>query len=113
MEKSREQCCNLYIAFIDFTKAFDTVNRPLLFKLLSKIGCPPNLLKTIQLLYLDRLRWLGHIARMYNSRTVKNSSMVSLFWAVDRLGVHAYVTKTTSKLYSRLVTSYNRGMSQF
>ena len=53
MEKSREQCCNLYIAFIDFTKAFDTVNRPLLSKLLSKIGCPPNLLKTTQLLYSE------------------------------------------------------------
>ena len=31
MEKSREQHRNLYIAFIDFTKAFDTVNRKLLF----------------------------------------------------------------------------------
>ena len=37
----------------------------------------------------NRLRWLGHIARMENSRTVKNSSLVSLSWAVDRLGVHA------------------------
>ena len=51
MEKSREQCC--YLIYIAFTKAFDTVNRPLLFKLLSKIGCPPNLLKTIQLLYSE------------------------------------------------------------
>ena len=31
MEKTREQRCNLYIAFIDFTKAFDIVNRQLLF----------------------------------------------------------------------------------
>ena len=53
MEKSREQCRDLYIVFIDFTKAFDTVNRPLLFKLLSKIGCPANLLTTIKLLYSE------------------------------------------------------------
>ena len=51
MEKSREHCRDLYIVFIDFTKAFDRVNRPLLFKILAKIGCPPKLLQTIQLLY--------------------------------------------------------------
>ena len=45
MEKSREQCCNLCIAFIDFTKAFDTVNRPLLFKLLSKLDVHRKFLK--------------------------------------------------------------------
>ena len=40
-----------YIAFIHFTKVFDTVNRTLLFKILSKIGCPPKLLRLIELLY--------------------------------------------------------------
>lgn len=53
MEKSREQHRHLYIAFIDFTKAFDTVNRPLLFKILVKIGCPPKLVKLIELLYAN------------------------------------------------------------
>ena len=69
MEKSREQSRNLYIVFIDFTKAFDTVNRPLLFKLLSKIGCPPNLLKTIQLLYSEvkaRLVIEGELSNPFN-----------------------------------------------
>ena len=40
MEKSKEQRRNLCIAFVDFTKAFDTVNRELLFIILSKLGCP-------------------------------------------------------------------------
>ena len=31
MEKTKEQRRNLYIAFIDFSKAFDIVNRQLLF----------------------------------------------------------------------------------
>ena len=69
MEKSREQCLNLSIVFIDFTKAFDTVNRPLLFKLLSKIGCPSNLLKTIQLLYFEvkaRLVIEGELSDPFN-----------------------------------------------
>ena len=41
-EKCREQHRNLYVAFIDLTKAFDTVNRDLLWMVLSKFGCPPH-----------------------------------------------------------------------
>ena len=47
-EKSREQHQNLYLAFIDLTKAFDTVNRPLLWGILSKFGCPPQFLAVLR-----------------------------------------------------------------
>jgi hypothetical protein len=47
-EKCREQHKPLFIAFIDLTKAFDLVNREGLFKILSKIGCPPKLLSLIR-----------------------------------------------------------------
>ena len=33
---------------IDLTKAFDTVNRDLLWQVLSKFGCPPNFLTVVQ-----------------------------------------------------------------
>jgi len=39
-EKCREQHQDLYMVFIDLTKAFDTVNREGLWKILRKIGCP-------------------------------------------------------------------------
>ena len=42
---------------------------PFLFKLLSKIGCPPNLLKTIQLLYSEvkaRLDIEGELSNPFN-----------------------------------------------
>ena len=35
----------LFIAFVDLTKAFDTVSRPGLFRVLQEIGCPPKLLE--------------------------------------------------------------------
>jgi len=35
-EKCREQSHDLYLAFIDLTKAFDTVNRELLWQILRK-----------------------------------------------------------------------------
>ena len=72
MEKSREQHRNLYITFIDFTKAFDTANRQLLFSILEKIGCPLKLIKLIKLLYINvkaRLIVDGELSKLfeYNS----------------------------------------------
>ena len=51
MEKSREHQKDLHIAFIDFKKAFDCVNRELLFVILEKIGCPVKMTKFIKALY--------------------------------------------------------------
>ena len=53
MEKSREQRRELYISFIEFTKAFDTVDRQLLFKILAKVGCPSKLIWMIKCLYTN------------------------------------------------------------
>ena len=39
-EKCREQNMGLYAAFIDLTKAFNTVSRDKLWRILSRIGCP-------------------------------------------------------------------------
>ena len=43
-EKCREQHQDLFLAFVDLTKAFDTVNRnrDLLWNILRKFGCPPT-----------------------------------------------------------------------
>ena len=47
-EKCRDQHQNLYMAFVDLTKAFDTVNRDLLWKILRKLGCPPTFIAILQ-----------------------------------------------------------------
>jgi len=47
-EECREQSRDLYLAFIDPTKAFDTVNRDLLWQILRKFGCPPVFLTILQ-----------------------------------------------------------------
>ena len=41
-EKCREQHQELYLAFVDMTKAFDTVNRDLLWNILRKFGWHPS-----------------------------------------------------------------------
>ena len=46
-----EQNMPLYIAFIDFTKAFDTVNRECLWSLLRRYGCPEGIVSLISQLH--------------------------------------------------------------
>ena len=50
-EKCKEQNMPLHSVFIDLTKAFDTVNREALWSVLERFGCPPKLLKVIQLFH--------------------------------------------------------------
>ena len=41
-EKCQEQNVDLYMTFVDLTKAFDTVSRDGLLKIMAKFGCPPR-----------------------------------------------------------------------
>ena len=50
-EKCHEQNRELYIAFIDLAKAFDTVNRELLWNVLSKFGVPYKFLTILKSLH--------------------------------------------------------------
>ena len=47
-EKCIEQNMDLYMTFVDLTKAFDTVCREGLWKILSKFGCPPKFVNMIR-----------------------------------------------------------------
>ena len=51
--KAREQHRNLYIAFVDFTKAFDSVNRNALWVIMKKMGCPPKFVAILKCLHRD------------------------------------------------------------
>ena len=48
LEKCCEQHQDLYLALVDLTKAFDTVNRDLLWNILRKFGCPPTLIAILR-----------------------------------------------------------------
>ena len=50
-EKCIEQDRPLYVVFVDFSKAFDTVGRTGLWQLLRKYGCPENFTTMIEALY--------------------------------------------------------------
>ena len=50
-EKCIEQHVPLFQVFVDLTKAFDTVNRDALWKVLGKLGCPPTFLNMLKQLH--------------------------------------------------------------
>ena len=50
-EKCIEQHQELYMVFVDLTKAFDAVNRPLLWEVLRKFGYPPKFLSILGALH--------------------------------------------------------------
>jgi hypothetical protein len=52
-EKSREQHQDLFMAFIDLTKAIDSGDRTSLWQVLCKIGCPPKFVSVVQLLHSE------------------------------------------------------------
>ena len=43
--------CDLYLLFIDLTKAFDTVSRLGLWSFESKLGCPPKFISMVRSLH--------------------------------------------------------------
>lgn len=55
IEKRREFNLPTYFAFIDYEKAFDRVDRELLWDILFNRGVPPHLIKTIQSLYRNNV----------------------------------------------------------
>lgn len=48
MEKSRKQRKDLHIAFIDLSKAFNTINCEILWRQFSKLGVPPKFISILQ-----------------------------------------------------------------
>ena len=59
-EKCQEQNVDLYMTFVDLTKAFDTVSREGLWKIMAKFGCPA------QFIAMMRQFHDGMLARVQN-----------------------------------------------
>ena len=47
-EKCQEQNMGLYMTFVDLTKAFDTVSREGLSKIMAKSGCPTKFIAMVR-----------------------------------------------------------------
>ena len=70
-EKCREQHMDLFIVFIDLVKAFDSVDRTGLWKILAKLGCPTKIVNLIAAFH-D-----GMEARVIDNGSISSSFPVS------------------------------------
>ena len=50
-EKCQEQIIDLYMTFVDLTKAFDIVSRDGLWKIMAKVGCLPRFTAMVRKFY--------------------------------------------------------------
>nr|VZI36615.1 unnamed protein product [Spirometra erinaceieuropaei] len=70
-EKCQEMRTHLYSTFVDLTKAFDTVNREGLWKIMQKFGCPERFTQMVRQLH-DRM-----IARVTENGAVSEAFAVT------------------------------------
>ena len=71
-EKCREQNMALHAAFMDLTKAFDTVSREGLWRILGKLGCPPRFLSILQQLHIGQKGQVKHNGEFSDSFPIEN-----------------------------------------
>ena len=77
----------MYIAFVDFAKAFDTVNRELISIILGKLGCPPEFIRIIKKLCTDvhaRLVVAGELIQSleYNSGVKQGRKLAPTLFSI-------------------------------
>ena len=71
VEQSLECNSPLYINFIDFEKAFDSVDRETLWKLLRHYGVPEKIISLIRCTYQDMSCRIAHAGQMSDSFEIK------------------------------------------
>ena len=60
----------LHLVFVDYKKAFDSVNHELMFAKLSELGVEGDVLRLIEDLYLNangQLRWKGQLTQVFDT----------------------------------------------
>ena len=90
-EKCREQNMGLCATFVDLTKAFDTVSRNGLWKILARLGCPPKFLTIPRQLYEGQQGQVKHNGSLLGSFPISNGvkqgcvlapTLLSIFFSI-------------------------------
>ena len=71
-DKCREQNMGLYAAFVDLTKAFDTISREGLWKILARLGCPPKFITILRQLHEGQQGQVKHNGSLSGSFPISN-----------------------------------------
>nr|VZI51122.1 unnamed protein product [Spirometra erinaceieuropaei] len=75
-EKCQEMRTHLYSTFVDLTKAFDTVNREGLWKIMQKFGCPERFIQMVRQLHDGMMARVTDNGAVSEAFAVTNGSYV-------------------------------------
>ena len=102
LEQSHEFNSPVYVNFVDFRKAFDSIHRDSLWKILQHYGVPEKLVSVIKLLYTDfsaQVLCEGELTESFQVKTgVKQGCVLSPFLFL--LGID-WIMKETTKVSQR------------
>ena len=76
-EKCQEQNADLYSTYVDLTKAFDTLSRDGLWKIMANYGCPQKFITIVWQLHDSML------ARVQDNGEISQPFQVSMEWSKD------------------------------
>jgi len=71
IEQSIEWQCPLYTTFVDFEKAFDSIDRDTIWRLMQHYGFPPKFIQIIKQLYEDSTCQIIHNGKLTDPFKVK------------------------------------------
>ncbi|XP_063590561.1 uncharacterized protein LOC134767494 [Penaeus indicus] len=94
-EKCIEQRQDLYLFFIDLTKAFDTASRPGLWSILSKLGCPPKFVRAVRSFHDSMM-----------ARVIENGDVSEPFPVTNGRSGNLQPLKTHTKMHEALVRDF-------
>ena len=106
-KKCREQNMGLYAAFVDLTKAFYTVSRDGLWKILARLGCPQKMFTILSQLHEGQQGQVKHDGSLSGSFPISNGvkqgcllapTLFSIFFSLFNLRRLLARTKTIEDL---------------
>ena len=71
-EKCQEQNVDLYMTFVNLTKAFDTVSRDGLWKIMAKFGCRSRFIAVVRQFHYDMQARVQHDGKFSEPFEVTN-----------------------------------------
>ena len=107
----REKEIALYLAFLDITKAYDSVDRETMWKILQIIGFPPKMLSIFKMLYGEancKVRWNGKYSKPFILKQGLKQGcpaaclFFNIFFAVVLHAIHQKLTNRGIQLRFRL-----------
>ena len=76
-EKCQEQNMDLYMTFVDLTKAFDTDSRECLWKIMAKFGCPTKFVAMVRQFNDGMLAWVQNDSEFPDPFPVTNGCVLA------------------------------------